>query len=144
MGDGRPLRLDEGGAERVEPFGVDSVEQTPDLVEAEAELLERDQTVESSELLDGVVAVAGLLVDAIRPQQADLVVGPQHALGHPAGGGELSDGEHDSTDSRPSHSVRLKGSRRVLLDRGGSRSGRPPDSVSSLHPVGARRPASGA
>ena len=51
--------------------------------------------------------VAGERVHLYRPQQADLVVVPEHAHGHPANGCEFSDVEHDRCHDSRAYCVRL-------------------------------------
>ncbi len=54
-----------------------------------------------------VAAVPGERVHLYRPQQADLVVVPEHAHGHPANGCEFSDVEHDRCHDSRAYCVRL-------------------------------------
>jgi len=89
----------------------DAVEEPPDLPEGQAQVLERDDTVELAQLLRRVGAVAGDRINLGRRQQADLVVVPQGADGHRAEPGELPDAEHD-TSMPPSRNVRVNHGRR--------------------------------
>jgi hypothetical protein len=72
-------------------------EHPADLVEGQAELLERQDAVELAELAGAVVPVAGLRIGAHRAQQADAVVIAQQPPGDAGDLRELSDPEHGAT-----------------------------------------------
>ena len=71
------------------------------LVEIEAEFLEHQDPVQLGELLDGVVAIAGLFVRVRRHEQTELIVEPQQARRDPRDAREVTDPEHASPDSAP-------------------------------------------
>ncbi len=80
------------------------VEELADLVEAEAEIAQRQQPVQTRELRHRVRAVPVVGVDALGTQQADLVVVPQHPRRDLAEAGKVSDAQHDNTSEHP-HTV---------------------------------------
>jgi hypothetical protein len=73
------------------------VEDLADLLQAEAEILERDDAVQPGELVGRVEPVPGRLVDDRRPEQPEGVVVPQHPRRHLTERREVSDGEHAAT-----------------------------------------------
>ncbi|GHG40523.1 hypothetical protein GCM10018980_14860 [Streptomyces capoamus] len=75
------------------------LDDVPHLPKGEAEVLERDDAVQAGELGGGVVAVAAGGVDVGRAQQAGGVVVTQHPDRDAAVPGEVSDGEHDVSES---------------------------------------------
>jgi hypothetical protein len=75
-------------------LGVDDLVH---LLQAEAEILERDDPVQPAELVRRVVAVPGRLVDDRRPEQPDRVVVPEHPGRHLPERREVPDGEHATT-----------------------------------------------
>jgi 8-oxo-dGTP pyrophosphatase MutT (NUDIX family) len=84
------------------------LEQATDLIEAQAEIPQREQSVQTGELGDTVRAVARCRVDLCGTQQPELVVVPQRAGRHVAEAGEISDAQHDNTIDTPSHRVKVK------------------------------------
>src|ERR1700730_18337157 len=87
------------------------IEDLLDLPEAEAQILEGDDAIESGELACLVEPVTGERIDHGRHQHADGVVMTQHPDRDPAVPGELPDAEHRNT-SKPSHRVRVNPTRR--------------------------------
>jgi predicted amidohydrolase YtcJ len=92
-------------------------EQLAHLLQCEAEVSQRQEAVELAELGHLVGPVAARRVDLPGPEQADLVVVPQHARRHLAEPGELSDVQHAGTIDTPSHGVKVKGSGGLALHR---------------------------
>jgi hypothetical protein len=84
-------------------------EQWADLLQCQAEVSQRQEAVEVAELGHLVGPVAARRVDLPGPEQADLVVVPQHARRHLAQPGEPSDVQHDGVMDTPSHRVKVKG-----------------------------------
>jgi hypothetical protein len=84
------------------------VQHRPDLVQAEAEILQRDDAVEPGQLAGRVEAVAAGRVDPRRAEQPGRVVVPQHPHRDPAVPGEFPNGEHDVPKLTASHRVRVK------------------------------------
>ena len=77
------------------------VEEFADLVEAEAEIAEGQESVQATELRHAVRPVAGGGVDAVGAQQAELVVVPQHPRRDVTEASEVSDVQHDDTINSP-------------------------------------------
>src|SRR5436189_166284 len=70
------------------------VEHRADLLQREAEVLQRHSPVEPAQLADLVRPVAGHGVDVRGPEQADRVVVAQHPYRHTAVSGEISNVHH--------------------------------------------------
>jgi hypothetical protein len=81
-------------------FGADLlVQHGAHLVEGEAEIFQRDDAVEPRKLAGLIEPVAAGRVDPSREEQPGRVVMTQHADRHPTVPGEVSDGEHDASNS---------------------------------------------
>jgi hypothetical protein len=95
---GRQLGLQLGTPQAQHPAQLGDVhpvvEDREDLLEGEAEVLERDDPVEPAQLFGVVEPVPAGRVDRGGPQQPDRVVVAQHPDRYPAELGEVSDTEH--------------------------------------------------
>ena len=87
----------------------DSFREDPsDLLEAEADVAQGDDAVQSLQLANAVVAVAAGWVDPLGPEESEVVIVAQHARRHLTESGELSDVQHGRVIDRPSHGVKVK------------------------------------
>ena len=84
------------------------VEQRADLLQREPEVAQGQQAVEATQRADLVEPVTGLRVDARGPEQAGLVVMPEHAGRDLPQSCEFTDGQHDASISTASHGVKVK------------------------------------
>src|SRR6266404_1020672 len=73
------------------------LQQRPDLLQRQAEFLERENAVQPRQLPDAVVAIAGLGIDMGGLQQSELVVEPQLPCRDPRNLGEFADSEHQNS-----------------------------------------------
>lgn len=115
----RPLEL-EHAADFVDWQVV--IQQRRDLLQREAQVAEREDAVEARQLIGRVVAVAGLRVDARRPEQAQPIVVPEHLDRNAAELREIANLEHGRgtlstrlTQNTLSHGGRVK---RLTCQRG--------------------------
>jgi hypothetical protein len=73
------------------------LQQRPDLLQRQAELLQRKNAVEPRQLPDAVVAIAGLGIDMGGLQQSELVVEPQLPCRDLRDLGKFTDPEHQNS-----------------------------------------------
>ena len=84
------------------------VEQRTDLLQREAEVPQGQQPVEATQCGDVVEPVTGLRVDLVGPEQAGLVVMPEHPGRDLPKSCEFTDGQHDASTTTASHGVKVK------------------------------------
>ena len=73
------------------------LQQWPDLLQRQAEFLQRENAVQPRQLPDAVVAIAGLGIDMGGLQQSELVVEPQLPARDLRDLGEFTDPEHQNS-----------------------------------------------
>lgn len=84
------------------------IEQPADLLEAEAEIPQRQEPVEPAPLGHGIGPISRCRVDPAGLEQSQLVVVAQHPGRDLSESGELSDVQHDDLSDPPSHRGKVK------------------------------------
>lgn len=84
-----------GGQQMMQlPVIEPAVQDLANLLQREAQVLQRDQAVDPAELVGALEPIAGELDHPCRHEQAEPVVVAQHPHRHPGPSGEISDTQH--------------------------------------------------